>query len=77
MTFLRNIRCGAGRQSALYRLLTASSIVLPTYLHVLSLWLMATTLAGAGRRRRRGSWSLLFVYGPITLLHFTSSTSIN
>lgn len=32
---------------------------------------------GLARRRCRGSWSLLFVYGPITLLHFTSSTSIN
>lgn len=28
----------AGWQSALYRFLTASSLVLPTYLHVLSLW---------------------------------------
>lgn len=41
------------------RSVTASSIVLPTYLHVLSLWLMATTLAGASKGRRRfGSSSL-------------------
>lgn len=67
------------------RSVTASSIVLPTYLHVLSccgwwrqLWLEQVKAGeGLARRRCRGSWSLLFVYGPITLLHFTSSTSIN